>query len=382
MTVAHHNTIVAIRRAADYTSGLESGIRDLLAPLGGIEAFVRAGQRVLLKPNLLSDRPPEQAVTTHPELVRAVIRLCRGAGATVVVADSPANVMKIERVWERTGLAQVCAETGAELINLERAGAVARAIGEFNLSIARPVAEADVVINLPKLKTHVLTTLTGAVKNLYGAVPGFQKTAWHRDYPDVRRFGRLVAAVAAAVRPALTIMDGIVAHHGDGPSGGAPYPLGLLLAARDPVALDAVVCRLLAIRPGAVPFLAPAEALGLGTLRHETIRIDGPSPESLRPRGFRVPGTWRARLIPAGLVRALRRWIWIRPMFTTACRRCGLCVKACPNQALALAAEASAPGLDPARCIECCCCHEVCPYHAIVMTQSPLLTAARGGRRF
>ena len=367
---------VALARCAGYSAGVESAVAGLLKALGGIERFVARGQSVLIKPNLLTDRKPEDAVTTHPEVVRALIRIVRRAGASPSVGDSPASARKLERVWETTGFKALCREENVPLVNLEKAGSSVFSSDGCTFSIARPALDADVIISVPKVKTHVLTTLTAGVKNLYGLVPGYQKTQLHKAHPRPSDFGRLMAEICRHVRPALTVADAVVGMEGDGPSGGTPAPLGFLAASADPMALDLTLCRILRIPPASVPYLA---ALGRAADEAAGVEVCGATIEEVSPASFRVPGTMGARLIPKPLVRLMAPLIWIRPSFTEACIACGQCVKTCPVSALSLEGR-SRPLLNTRRCIGCCCCHEVCPVRAIVMTQSPLINFVRRGK--
>ena len=367
---------VALHRCADYGPGLEAAVAAVLASLGGMTAFVRPGQRVLIKPNLLSDHAPAEAVTTHPELVRSLIRQVRDCGAAPCVADSPASAVKLARVWERTGFAALCAEERVPLLNLEQAGSQRVVVEGYAFHVARPVLEADALINVPKVKTHALTLLTAAVKNLYGALPGYQKTHFHKDYPRPAGFGRLLHALCRAVPPTLTVADGIVAMDGEGPAAGRPYPLGLLAASAAAPALDMVLCRVLGIDPLAVPYLRPFLEADDAAGRWERIEVLGVTVTEAQARGFRLPRATLTRWIPRPLARALAPLIWVRPAVDAQrCIRCGRCAAACPTAALRLAAaDAPAPPeLLPARCVGCCCCHEVCPVAAIRMTASPLL---------
>ncbi len=370
--------LVSLQSCSGYTQ-VDAVLSALLAPLGGLGAFVRPGQRVLLKPNLLMDATPEQAVTTHPEIVRAVLRAVRAAGGVPLVGDSPADVTDLDRVWEHSGLAAVCAAEGAERVGFESGGSATFTRHGRTFSIARAVLDADVVINLPKVKTHVLTRLTCGVKNLYGTVPGFQKTTLHKLHHIPADFGGLLADILGVVRPALTIADGVVGMQGDGPSAGTPAALGFLAASSDPVALDTIVCRLLGIDPAGVAHLTAAVALGLGTNRIEAIELKGPALDALRPADFILPATLELNKIPRWVVRLVQPLIWNRPRLGPACVYCGLCVRACPAGALTVRTGQS-PAFDSRLCIECCCCHEICPQKAIRMLPSPALRAVHAVR--
>ena len=164
--------LVSLTACSDYSpDAVRAAVACVMDHLGGMKSFVSPGQSVLLKPNLLTDREPDAAVTTHPEVVRALIRLVKESGGRPSVGDSPANVTKIDRVWERTGFRAMCEQEGVPLINFEKAGSTPVTVGSVSFSIAQPVLDADVVISVPKVKTHMLTIFTGAVKNLYGIVP-------------------------------------------------------------------------------------------------------------------------------------------------------------------------------------------------------------------
>ncbi|MFC1453049.1 DUF362 domain-containing protein [Verrucomicrobiota bacterium] len=369
---------VALAKAPDYSLDvLGPALDGLLGCLGGVAAFIRPGQKVLIKPNLLTDRSPPEAVTTHPEVVRALIRVVRQHGAQPQVGDSPASAARVATVWKKTGFEAMCAEEDVPLINLQEGGSIPYDVEGFRFNIAKTVLEADVVVNVPKLKTHVFTTLTAAVKNMYGCVPGFQKTTLHKLYPTPTEFGGLMARIFRAAPQHLNVVDGILAMDGDGPSGGRPHALGFLAAARDAVALDVALCRILGIRVNSVPYLT--HLLPEKGEDQPEIELVGADPDELSPASFKLPSTFRTRLLPRGLIRLLGPLLWIRPAITDACLACGRCVRACPSEALSLDGKPK-PVLTPEKCIGCCCCHEVCPERAITMRQSPLLDFFRRGK--
>ncbi len=366
---------VSLVNCPDYQAVPDAMVR-LMAGLGGMQRFVKPGQSVLIKPNLLSDHTPDEAVTTHPEVVRALIRLVREQGANPWVADSPAIIADLKRVWERTGMEALCREEDVPLVNLEKAGSRQFEENGIHFTLALPVLEADAIITVPKVKTHVLTGLTGAVKNLYGTVPGLQKTRFHKLYPYPQDFARLLVAIYRRVRPVLAVADGVVGMEGNGPSAGAPVKLGFLGASADALALDVVLCRTLGLDPRNVAHLDAARRAGLGGADWSDIAVEGDAIGALLARDYKLPNTVPIQYVPRWLIGLVQPLIWHRPAFSTACVYCGKCAKACPADALRME-PGRRPVLDPDKCIACCCCQEMCPEHAIEMRPSPFFRFAR-----
>ena len=264
----------------------------VLAPLGGMGRFVSPGMQVLLKPNLLTAAAPDQAVTTHPTLVEAVTKSVQEAGGTVLIGDSPAGPLKnAPRAWHKSGLREIAARTGSTMVPFEEVSW--HSVNGTDYFIARPVLEADLVINLPKLKTHALTLYTGAIKNLFGAIPGTRKRELHFQAPGVQDFSSILVDVLELVQPGLTIMDGLLGQEGNGPgSGGTPHWYGCLAASTDPVALDTVMTEAMGYRPGEV-LRGPSRSSGPRCCR------PGGHIDSGRRAG---PGIWRAAVAQASLV--------------------------------------------------------------------------------
>lgn len=363
-------TQLALARCPNYEA-VGPAMERLIGLLGSVGTFVKSGQSVLIKPNLLTDRTPADAVTTHPEVVRAVIRLVRTAGGKPWVGDSPGNAAKLQRVWERTGMEAVCRAEDVPLVNLEKGGMEECVERGFRFLISKAVLAADAIINVPKVKTHILTGLTGGVKNLYGTVPGFQKIVLHRTYPRRDEFVDLLVAVYGRVKPVLSIADGVVGMEGNGPSGGTPVRLGFLAASNDAVALDVALSRLLGLEFNDVATLAAAQRCHAGETDWNRIVVVGDDLDMLKPPRVCHANTVPTHSIPVWISRLLLSFLWHRPVFLQKCVFCGLCVRSCPAGALAQA-SGQKPILRSSRCIECCCCHEMCPEGAIAMVPSPL----------
>ena len=360
------NTVWVVR-CADYAKSIGQAFARLLGESALLSPQAVAGRHVLVKPNLLTDRTPEQAVTTHPELLRLVIRHLKSAGARVSVGDSPASAANIRAVLATTGVGAVCEDEGVPFVSFEREGVRAYAVDGFEFALAGPVAKADLVVSLPKVKSHSLTKLTAAVKNLYGAVPGYSKTTLHRLHPRPDDFGRLLQAIWRVLPPTVSIADAVVGMEGQGPANGRPVPLGFLAASADPFALDVALCGILHINPTSVPYLKGETARHAPALSGDKVEV----------ASFEVPvGSHLLGLVPACLMRWAACLLWVRPMIDASlCANCGRCVKACPMDSLA---RPGAPGrgipvLKRRTCVGCACCHEVCPHGAIRMTQSPIL---------
>jgi uncharacterized protein (DUF362 family) len=276
-------------------------VETLLTPLGGITAFVKPGDRVLLKPNLLTGARPGKECVTRPELVYCVADLVREAGGNPFMGDGPA-FGSAQGVARANGYTAATDELPIVEFHGKRYETVSTAFNHLLLS--KEAMDADVVINLPKVKSHSQLTLTLGVKNLFGCVPGKMKAWWHMEAgKDSQRFGTMLVETARAVNPDLTILDGIIGHEGNGPSGGEPRRLNLLGAAADVFALDRAVVEILGVEPTAVPTIVAAQRLGLEA-QLDQMQFPHLRPEELRVADWRLPD----RLMPIdfGLPRVLR----------------------------------------------------------------------------
>lgn len=379
-TYEYDRVLAAVRRSVDL--------------LGGMGRYVHPGERVLLKPNLVRAFAPERAATTHPMVVAAVARLVHEAGGQPSILDSPGGPYTpglLRLAYRRTGMTQAAELGDAELITDTSTIEVSHPEGVIlrRLDLVAPLAEADVVINIPKLKTHNLTTLTLTVKNLFGLVPGAIKIGYHGKLRDKRTFCQGLVDIQTYVRTDLNVVDAIVGMEGNGPSGGDPRQVGTIVAGVDDYAVDTVCASLVGFDPLSVETTRVAVDRGLTSGRIEDIDLIGDSLEALRVEGFRAgaaaavdPGLLPRQLVDlvtqsegdvgdgkrrgiasSAIVGWLGRQLVPLPVAGDKCTGCGYCARHCPADAIAVVAGRAR--MDPRVCIRCYCCHELCPELAV-----------------
>jgi len=346
------NAVVCIQKATYESLVLER----LIHPLGGLRSFVKPGDRVLLKVNLLRASTPEQVIVTDPRLVRAVAEAVLQMGGKPFIADSPAGPFSkhaLTRVYEMTGLTEVAQDLGIELNMDTDSEKIAVPNGKRLSSMNRCsyVRKADVIISLPKIKTHSLMVMSVAVKNMFGTVAGLTKAKYHSLNMRRAAFADMLLDVLSVVPPHLSILDGVVGMEGEGPgTSGTPVSLGVVMASVDTVAMDVTVCRMLGLEPVSIPVLRAARLRGLWPAG---ISYPLSSPEEVAYRGFVLP-------------KAAERQTSTRfPRVTESCNGCEECVRICPRCAIGMVDQRAS--IDYSRCIRCYCCSEVCPESAIAL---------------
>jgi uncharacterized protein (DUF362 family)/Pyruvate/2-oxoacid:ferredoxin oxidoreductase delta subunit len=318
-------------------------------------------KKVFIKPNLLGAFPTEKHVTTSPELVKSMVCMIREFGAQVTVGDNcgVGGYGLNQRVAKHTGIIEAAQGAYKNVAQMTVTAKLnSRCLG--SVVVSRDMLEADVLISLPVMKTHSLTIVTGGVKNMFGIVAGGEKARLHGAAPSAQSFGRILAEIFALRPPDLTIMDAVTAMEGYGPSAGKPKWVGKILASKNTVALDAVVCRIMGIEPDQVHHIREASLLGHGPIDAGSIDIVGELPGNLK---FKLPmKVSRFKFIPfvssyffGTLVRSKLK------LNEKKCKKCKLCVEGCPTGAMNMNEQ---PWINQQKCIRCLCCHELCPESA------------------
>ena len=366
------NAKVSIIKCDSYQfQKLKLAVIDAVNLLGGITNFVKPGSRVLVKPNLLMSKEPEYGITTHPEVVRAVIHILKEINCKIVVGDSPSvwgqHIENVKEVYSITGMKRVCQEEDIQLVNFDKR----RMRNKFPLTTA--LDECDYLISLPKFKTHEFTLITGAIKNLFGLVPGTYKTELHKNYFSPSEFAKIVVDIYQEVHPALTIIDGILAMEGDGPAtAGKTRQLNLLLASSDCVALDTVMAKIMGITDQEVLITKEASLRGLGQNQLDKIDLSGEDLGKLNIRPFILPKTSaKISKLPKFFQKLIKSLIRYYPYsLRSKCTHCGHCVEVCPSKCITLKDKGIC--IDYKKCIACFCCQESCPAAAISVRKSIL----------
>lgn len=376
-------TRVTIVRVKDYKpQEIRTALEKSLSYLGGLKNLIKPGSHVFVKINHLSPpSPPEKAIVTHPVFTGEVLRLLKQLDVTITVGDDIYS--RDKDGFLISGYRQICGELGIPLRNLKEDGfREVSCRGELleKSYISPLVLEADFILNLPKLKTHSFTVFTGAVKNMFGIIPLGLRHAYHRRFIKNDVFSQMLVDIFSCAPPHLTIMDGIVAMEGEGPSTGNPRPVGIILASPDAVAVDAVASKIVGFNPMNIYTTQDAHDRGLGTGRLEDIETRGEHIQDIQVKDFKhsavAIGLFR-RKIPSFLYATIQNQLTLIPeIIPKKCTACLECVHICPRDAAKT--ENGSVRIDKTRCIHCMCCHEVCRFQAIKLKQRPLGKVIRG----
>lgn len=370
-------TNVYIKKQINYDLSCVTAAVTEIMQWGGIDRKISADTTILLKPNMLSKSSPEKAVTTHPVVVEAVIRALTAFGAkaeNITIADSsggPQNPVVIAANYKGCGFTDVADRCGVNLYTkLESVAVRTDGVMVKEFELLKPVVESDIIINLPKFKTHVMTAMSGAVKNLFGTVPGLKKAEFHMRFPDKEKFSDMIVDLAQTVKPHFTIVDGIVGMEGDGPGSGTPREFGVLLGGENIYYIDAVICNMMGFRITTPPVMAAAVGRGLvpEQLPQGTVQGDVEKYRTIEnfamPKSYGVDFSHRVPHRIRWATPAVEKMLAPKPKINkSACIGCGKCRDICPQHTITV--DKGKAYINMKNCIRCFCCHEMCPVKAI-----------------
>lgn len=370
----------AVVPCSDYANA-ENALRAAIEAIGGLD-FVRPGMRVAIKANLVAAMKPEQAATTHPALVAALVKMLAERGAHAVVGDSPGglfNAAALAAVYQATGMREAEA-AGAELNrNTAYHKTEINGLKMHELTYTDYLDDCDAVIDFAKLKAHGMIGMSSAVKNMYGVIPGLLKPETHYLYPDADDFADMLVDINEHFKPSLALVDAVVGMEGNGPTAGTPRTIGAVIAAKTTYEADAVAAALIGLKPEDVPTLMAARRRGLCSGNVSDLALWG-DPAAAAVKDFKsVPRrsimALNGREKPL-LGRFIDRTLSHKPVpLKKKCVACRKCMNLCPAKAITMVTRGkyTYPKIDRKKCIKCFCCQEFCPRAAMVVKRSLLV---------
>ncbi len=376
-------TIVSAYRCDNYdTDNVYNIVEKIVKSFGNINDIIKPNSKILIKLNLLSAYNPEQAITTHPEIVRAVINIIKKAGAVPVMGDSPGNLTKgIEHIWEKTGMLQLAKEENVELVNFEACGCIDVSVQHptvKHIYITKAITDCDAIINIPKLKTHTFMGFTCGVKNFYGIIPGVRKAEYHKLAPTPKDFSLLLSEIYRMIREKLlfTIVDGVYGLEGNGPSlSGQKRNYGIIAGSQDTVMLDTFLLDKMGIKSRNNVLLKPLKEKKLGDTNLQNMIYIGDDVSEFNFSKTKLPVTKFLTLLPSWFARFVTKYagrlFWVKPnIIESKCVGCLQCMKSCPVKAIVKNKDKTKPVIQKEKCIGCFCCHELCLHKAVEIKES------------
>ncbi|MBY8980034.1 MAG: DUF362 domain-containing protein [Candidatus Lokiarchaeota archaeon] len=370
-----NKTKIAIQKIKN--EDVKTSVFSALELINAKELMQKENMVVLLKPNILMGKPAERGVNTHPEVVRSVIQWVKQFNPSKIYVSDSAGGQKpgiTETAMKESGIQDICEEEGAICVPFEKTEReiykVKDALELKEISSSRLIREADLIINIPKIKTHWQCTLTCCIKNMFGTVLLANKAKTHAQAAILERFCSALVDIYSISKPQLTVIDGYYCQEGQGPSSGDVVKLDIILAGYDGVALDTTVCKIIGFEPTEILYLEKAEEKKLGTTDLESVEFLGEPIESvfrqfkrpkLKPISMPLP-KWLADYIGKTIFKASVKFD------SEKCKLCSTCWTNCPVNAITPPAElkkGNIPKWDNKKCITCFCCVELCPHEAV-----------------
>lgn len=349
-------------------------LKESIDNLGGLDKYLNKGEKVLLKLNLLMKKKPEEAVTTHPVFVHALTKIIIEYGCEVLLGDSPGgpfNEKVLTALYSVTGIEEISKKTGAKL-NFNVKSFEKRNPNGLTLKkiiLTDMLNDVDKVISVSKLKTHGMMTFTGAVKNMFGVVPGVLKAEYHLNMPKYEDFGAALVDICVCANPVLSFMDGIVGMEGDGPSAGVPKHVNVVIASDNPYNLDKVACNIIKLDFSKVPTIKHSINIGLCKSDLSDVELLGDDINKFIIRDFKIPKIMGVNpligKLPPFLNNFVNNLLQTKPVFDhETCIGCKICAENCPAKIITMNNKKK-PSADLNKCIRCYCCQELCPKKAV-----------------
>ncbi len=340
-------------------------LKESVSKAGGFPVALTKKSKVLIKPNFLTAQSPDKAITTHPEIVRAIIKLLREQNISdITIGDSPAGKYTWEELWTKTGFANLAKEENVKLLPFINSKKILLNNKE-SIPILSELSSFDFIINVPKLKTHTLTKMTGAVKNCYGLMIGGAKAHFHGKNPSPKKMSAFLAEFYQLVKPDFTIMDAIIGMEGNGPVNGKPKEMGVILAGTDALAIDACACGVFGYKYNQIPLLLECEKLKIGIANSAFIEKTGDGWDLITNCNAKKSKT--ATLLgyfPENIFHLATSILSCKPKINTEiCIKCGKCLEICPKKTIKIINGDY--NIKQKDCILCMCCIEACPQNAI-----------------
>ncbi len=371
-------SIVSLLRCEDYNDeDVKKSILASFENLGGIEKYIHKGERILLKVNLLMKKRPEEATTTHPVFVKALAQILIDYGAEVLIGDSPGgpfNEKSLSAIYKATGMEQVANDTKSKLnYNLNSIEKeCTNGLLLKKILVTDMIHDVDKIISVSKLKTHGMATFTGAVKNMFGIIPGITKAEYHLNMPDIKDFANALIDICLLANPVLSFMDGIIGMEGDGPSAGEPRKVGVVIASDSPYHLDKVACSIISLPHKDVPTVDNCIKRGICEEAFHDITFLGDAFESFVIKDFVIPKVRGVGFIPKPFMKVFGSHVQPKPVFNHKdCVGCNICAENCPAKIITM--KDRRPYVEISKCIRCFCCQELCPKKAVVIYRPKLL---------
>lgn len=372
-----NNSVVVSKCETYEEEKIKSSLKDIFQKLGNIENYLDPGDTVVIKPNMLLGKGPDQVVTTHPQLIKQVIDKLKKIDCKIVIGDSPGgpfNENRLQRIYKKTGFFEL-AEIEKVSLNYNTSSTKISFKEGFlvkTFEVCDFILNADLIINMSKLKTHSFMKYTGSVKNLFGTISGMKKAEYHLRMPEANNFALMLVDLARYISPQINIMDAVVGMEGAGPSAGKKRRFGYIMGSPSCFSLDIAGAHLFDIKPENIPTINQAKQKGLiGSFDELILYRD----KLIPAKNTKVPeineaDTRNVNNLPSFLANIVNKLLKPRPVFNkNQCVKCGDCAINCPAEAIELD---DYPEVDLNACIRCYCCQELCAYEAVDIKRSIL----------